>query len=280
MIRGMDQKIRLLYLNTKPERKELVLQCVAQAEFLIDILKDTRQLAKKFNTDTHNFLLADFLPEGGSNFAQTQIPIILLISPEEENMAVEALEQGVIFDYILVTSSTLERWPFIVRAAFARKNQITWKYVEDAERQEVLENVRGDYDAVVILDRFGKMINLSAASTFLSYYSIDEIKKINVFEFLDPKDSKKSLKIFQEMLDKPGHEEIMRVRIRNKNNHWHWYEVNGQNLLHDPLVQGILVRFKNITKLMQDEVQNDTIYRIAQATFKQTLWKAYLNLST
>ena len=51
----------------------------------------------------------------------------------------------------------------------------------------------------------------------------------------------------------------------HKDGTWHWYDVVGTNLLEDTIVRGILVRYSDVTKRRQDEVQQDAVYRIAQA---------------
>jgi PAS domain S-box-containing protein len=88
---------------------------------------------------------------------------------------------------------------------------------------------------------------------------------MNPLDLIHKSDAKNILPLFTELIAHPREEESARLRILHKDGIWHWYDVAGKNLLDDPLVGGIVIRFRDITKRRQDEVQQDAVYRIAQA---------------
>ncbi len=127
--------------------------------------------------------------------------------------------------------------------------------------------VENGSDAVVILDANGAPIYLSPSVEKLLGYADDEIKTLDLFAITHPDDIEEVKRGMQEIFANPGVVFEGRVsRLKHKNGTWRWYEATLTNMLHSPLINGIVDNFRDITdrKIAEEErakIINDIVQR-------------------
>lgn len=188
-------------------------------------------------------------------------PVVLLVEPSQEELALVALENGQVADYVLKTKAGYSRLPAIVRAALARRHLPSY-----VERLGFLRAWAQPQDAIALLDSKGKLVFKDEQAFEELGYSREDMARLDPFDLVHPLDREQLLPLFQELFSKPGMEKEMRLRVVRKDGSWHWYWAAVKNLLEDAAVQGILVRYRDLTKRKQDEVQQEALHRIAQAS--------------
>ena len=269
----MSQEIRALYLTTDPaiEKQVITILNAAKIDIIVEHVTSTQVVYERFSQCDCNLALLDGLPDKVTfDQRKDNFPIISIVDSSDEETAVAALEDGWIADYILDSNKSLKRLPMLFRAVLARMGGNGSQAKLDLERLRLLTKLKEDYDALVVVDQNGKVVYQTQDSNNLTGYSQEEIKNINPFELIHKSDAKKILPLFSELISSPDREETTRLRIRRKDGVWHWYEVSGTNMLEHPLVQGLLIRYSDIRKRRQEHVQQDAVYRIAQAALSAT----------
>lgn len=136
------------------------------------------------------------------------------------------------------------------RSAFvAAEQEREWKF------KTLVEN---GMDAVVILNEMGSATYISPNIEQILGYSEEESLGLNLFELLHEEDKPKVQAVWMEMLEKPG--VSMRgqeARVLHKNGEWRWIEANIKNMFNDPVIQGVVDNFRDITDRKKSEEEKD-----------------------
>lgn len=209
-----------------------------------------------FATERIDFRKTLFLKVGN-----WRLPVILLVDPRQEEMALSALENAWADDYVLKTKSGYNRLAAVIRGVFVRH-----RLPSRMEHLDFLRTWIQDKDAVVLLDREGNLAFKDEEALAELGYSREDVLSLKVFDLVHPLEREKIIPLFQELIATPGMEKEIRLRVLQKDGSWHWYQAAAKNLLEDTVVQGVIVRYRDLTKRKQDEVQQDALYRIAQAS--------------
>ncbi len=114
-------------------------------------------------------------------------------------------------------------------------------------------------DAVAILDAHGTPTYVSPSFSKLLGYNEEEARGINLFEITHPDDLEDERMGMLEIMQHPGVVFEGRIsRLKHRNGAWRWYEATITNLLHDPLINGIVDNFRDITdrKLAEEKIEH------------------------
>jgi len=76
---------------------------------------------------------------------------------------------------------------------------------------------------------------------------------LNGFDFVHPDDQVRAREKMREMRENPGLAVSMEMRYRHKDGTWRWLDVKGKNLLHEPIINGIVLNGQDITERKQAE---------------------------
>lgn len=126
--------------------------------------------------------------------------------------------------------------------------------------------VENGTDAVAILDAKGVPAYVSPNIPRVLGYTEDEALQLNLFDIVHPEDRDEVGKVWMEMLENPGVPIAGRVsRILHKDGRWRWMEATVINMLHDPLVNGVVDNFRDITdaKLATEQRELERIDKAA-----------------
>ncbi|HEX8378566.1 MAG TPA: PAS domain S-box protein [Pedobacter sp.] len=211
----------------------------ALEEFLPDIILSDHSLPS-FNS--HEAL--EIIRETGK-----RTPFILITGTISEEFAVDVLKKGA-DDYIL--KDRLERLPNAIENALK-------KYQLETERQnhlfELTKNERyyralieNGSDALVILDVEGNPTYASPSIQRVLGYTPTDCTGLKLNDILHADDTSLVNQYLFDCLQKPGIPiENNIARVKHKNGNWIWLEATFTNMLHDPIINGIVNNFKDIT---------------------------------
>jgi PAS domain S-box-containing protein len=115
------------------------------------------------------------------------------------------------------------------------------------------EFVENALDIIMILNENGSLrfIN-SSVERILGYRPNDVIGK-SAFKFIHPDDLPNVMKHFTRALQNPAYTPTLELRVRSKDSSWHYLEGIGKNSLGHPVVAGIVISARDITKRKKAE---------------------------
>jgi two-component system cell cycle sensor histidine kinase/response regulator CckA len=112
-------------------------------------------------------------------------------------------------------------------------------------------------DIVSLLDGRGVRTFTAGPSERILGYEAHELIGVFAFDHIHPDDRAQAQAVFRGGLSHPGEVRRFEYRFRHKNGNWIVMETIGVNLLHDPVVQGIVLNSRDVTERnrMQDQLQ-------------------------
>jgi len=110
-------------------------------------------------------------------------------------------------------------------------------------------------DVITILDAEGKIRYVSPSGETVIGYDPHDLAGRSAFELIHPDDRDRALNAFQEALRSPDKSYTVECRVRHKDGSWRYFETIGRNLLHEPIISGILVNSRDITDRKTAEIK-------------------------
>ena len=118
--------------------------------------------------------------------------------------------------------------------------------------RSLIENAR---DAVIVIDAEGHILYGSpSVERVLGYNPADLIGR-NLFERIHVEDMTRLIEAFTPSTDIVGLSSMFEARIRHQDGAWRIIELVGNNLLHDPIMSGIVLNLRDITERKHLEEQ-------------------------
>jgi len=130
------------------------------------------------------------------------------------------------------------------------------KRAEDAVRESEKRFralVQNASDIILVLDAEGTVLYESPAVERVLGYSPEERVGINAFDQIHPDDRAMILRVFSENLSSPGPFPPVEYRVRDREGTWRHLEAIGENLLHDPVIKGVVVNSRDVTERKRTE---------------------------
>ena len=131
-------------------------------------------------------------------------------------------------------------------------NLLAKKALEDREKRfrSMIEN---GLDNISLLGADGTLLWESPATVRTLGYEPDEFIGQNIFALVHPDDLERVRELFAQLIKEPGSREHSTFRLKHKNGSWRWTEGVASNLLHDPVVEAIIVNYRDITERKEIE---------------------------
>lgn len=178
-----------------------------------------------------------------------QISFIIITDPSNEALALEVLSKGA-DDYIF--KDRLNRLPLSIYQAterFRLKNDqqnYLDKLVTEQKRYKAL--VENSTDGIAVLSAEGNATYVSKSVSRILGYTEAEAMQLNLFALMHPEDRAGTAERMQVCINTPAQPlERVQSRIKHKDGSWRWMEATMTNMLHDPVVNGIVDNFRDIT---------------------------------
>jgi len=111
--------------------------------------------------------------------------------------------------------------------------------------QTIIENAT---DGVVVLDSTSKYSYISPSSYKMFGYEVAEMRLLEPTALTHPDDLQFVLSEIQKVIQNEAYKPVIEYRFRKKNGEWIWIESIFSNLFSNPLVNGLVINFKNISE--------------------------------
>ncbi|MDX1745245.1 MAG: PAS domain S-box protein, partial [Halobacteriales archaeon] len=116
--------------------------------------------------------------------------------------------------------------------------------------QRLIEN---SSDAITVVDREGNFNYLSPSSERVLGYEPEALLGENGFEKMHPDDLESTRERFVAMVEHPDYQPEVEFRFEQRDGSWRWLSARGQNLLEDPVIEGIVVNVRDVTERIERE---------------------------
>jgi PAS domain S-box-containing protein len=126
------------------------------------------------------------------------------------------------------------------------------------EREEHFRSlIENSLDGIVIVDRKGIIRYESPSVERIAGYRPEELTGNRMIDYIHPDDRGRVLAIFKELSRSPGQTVSFESRFKLKNGQWATFEAIQRNLLDDPIVNGYVVNYRDITerKIAEEELR-------------------------
>jgi PAS domain S-box-containing protein len=229
--------------------------------------------------DSHDICLIDYYLDDRSGVdlmrlarsTGSDMPVIMLTGNSDGELDVEAMSAG--FDDFLVKgqfdSRLLER---AIRYSLERR-----RAAEDLRRSEeyfrlLIENVS---DVIMVLETSGRIRFASPSVQRVLGYDPEMLIGRNAYRWIHRADRRALVNGFNTLIAEPGRVYSVIYRILHRDGSWRYLESVGRNLIHEPLVQGIVVSSRDVTDRLQAEDalrESEERYRRIVETAQEGIW--------
>ncbi len=116
---------------------------------------------------------------------------------------------------------------------------------KDKYFRALIENVS---DVISILDAGGNVVYESPSHKVVLGYETGELIGQNIFSYVHEEDRERIMLEFASHMQEPGDIAPVSFRFLRKDGRWINLEGTGHNLLHDPVINGIIVNYRDVTE--------------------------------
>ncbi|WP_255191344.1 PAS domain S-box protein [Natronobeatus ordinarius] len=195
-----------------------------------------------------------------------RMPVVLVAEPEAAVDVDRVLEDGVAD---VVTRATLEDGS-LLRHRLRRAAE--WSGSRHAlDRQEAWYRLLAERSSaiLVVVDENRKVTYVSPSVERLTGYDVSELLDGQGSEFVHPDDYDACVDAFESVYgDGPDATETCEYRIQHADGSWHVHEAAFTNRLEDPIVEGVVVSIRDVTKHRRIERElGESLERVTDAFF-------------
>ena len=102
-------------------------------------------------------------------------------------------------------------------------------------------------DAFAVVSADGRFLYVSPASERVLGYPIRETMSRSAFELVNPRARSKAQAVLRRVAAKPGAQEEVQVPVIRADGEWRWLSVTATNRTDDPIVDGIVLNYRDVT---------------------------------
>jgi PAS domain S-box-containing protein len=200
-----------------------------------------------------NPVVSELLAEGGEPLvgedAAAVVPAYegMLAGGEADDVALTVDGERRYFD-VRQSSLTDAAGEVVGRVVLLR--DVTERRRVEKHYQLLIEN---STDLISVVDEDATVKYVSPSVRSILGYDPENIVGTSAFGYVHPEDREEVVERFEELADQPGEELRVDYRIRTRDGTFREVESRGQNLLDDPVVEGIVVNLRDVTERRERE---------------------------
>ncbi|MDY6835181.1 MAG: PAS domain S-box protein [Chloroflexota bacterium] len=103
-------------------------------------------------------------------------------------------------------------------------------------------------DAIAVINGDGTIRYGNPSIEQVLGYQAEEIVGLTISDHVHPDDLPSINKLFETFIDNPEVIEAVEARYQHGDGSWHWIEVKGLNLLDEPMLQGFILQYHDVTR--------------------------------
>ncbi len=186
------------------------------------------------------------------------LPFVVVSGKIGEDVAVGLMRAGA-HDYVLKTNlyrlcPAVERE---VREARGRRERVRAEAALRESEHRFRALVQNSSDVTVVLDARGTILYESPAVERVLGYAPEERVGRKILDLVHPDDLGRFSDAFARFLEGPDVLPPVEYRARHKDGSWRHFEAVGKNLLSDPIVNGVVINFRDVTerRMAEEELE-------------------------
>jgi len=157
-------------------------------------------------------------------------------------------------------------------AIFTRDITLEKKMMEELERSRIYFQtlLEKGWDVVMVHDENAEIKYVTSSVEKIMGYSPDEVIGRSTLEFVHPEDVDIAMNALKNMLFQPSEAFHDFLRVKNARGEWRTVEINARNLLHDPIVRGIVINYRDVT----EEKEMENLLKESEKRFREVMENA------
>lgn len=214
-----------------------------------------------------------FLPDSGTSKRAYSIPIQM---PNGEWKLYVSRKTGSAF-YLTATFSLLGiilsitggvfAW-FMARQPSKLNNLVAEKTIQLAASEKYFRAlIEQSSDAIILMDRSGKVLYQSPSTTRVSGYAPNELLGVDCLTLIHPDYRQTDLAFFNALRDEPKATRSHMHYLRHKNGNYVWIEGTYTNLLNDKSVNAIVFNYHDLSEVLREKNLSDSIINSLPGVF-------------
>ena len=112
--------------------------------------------------------------------------------------------------------------------------------------------IENSTDLITVVDKTGKILYESPPLEKMLGYEISERLGKKTFENIHPDDVARVKQYFKDVISQPGLTNKLMYKIKDKKGIYHYFESVGNNQIHNPLINGLIINSRDITERQKD----------------------------
>jgi len=113
--------------------------------------------------------------------------------------------------------------------------------------------IENSLDGIAVSDANRRIVFASESLTRITGYSVEEIQQMEIALAFHPDDRARLLPLREVLLSNVNNTINFTVRFLRKDGNWIWIEGITRNLLHDPVINGLVTNYRDITERVKYE---------------------------
>lgn len=248
--------IHLLHVDDDPALTDLVAEYINRIDDMISVDSATSasEGLELLEENNYDCIVSDYDMPGmdGIEFLEVirtdhpDLPFVLYTGKGSEEIASEAISAGVT-DYLQKGNGTSQYTVLQNRIENAVSQYRAQQEIERTKRryQRLIEE---SSDVITVTDTNGEYQYVSPAAESVLGYTPDELLGENGFDYIHPDDRARALDQFTKLIENPDTRGVAAFRFKTPDGDWLCLEGRGRNLLHDPVIEGIVVYAREVSE--------------------------------
>jgi PAS domain S-box-containing protein len=230
----------------------------------VEVAPDCATAREKLKTEAFDIATLDFMLPDGRGLelleeitARGDLPRVIMVTGHgDEESAVRSFRSEA-SGYVIKDSRLASRLAESVEKALVEID-LRRAQAELSRREAHFRSLtEKSSDIVTVFGADGTILYESPSVERFLGYKPDEMVGANVYDYVHPDDLPRLRRLVESALETPGALLVVEYRVRHKEGPWRFLESVGRNLLTDPMVGGVVVNSRDVTRRKLTELELD-----------------------
>lgn len=271
---------RILYIEDDRGLAQLLAHHLAKRGYDVELATSGEEGIAMLAARGHDVVLVDYKLPTQSGLEVLSIitkqpdppPVIILTGEGDEAIAVKAIQTGA--SHYLVKDAHGQYFnvlPTLIEQALEHKELLKeqCRAQKALHRYEVL--IEKSSELTTVMDAKGTTIYISSSVKKVLGYEVEEVLNQVVGVFTHPDDTDRAVKNFKSIVSKPQGTSMKSLyRLQSKDGRWRWMETHTTNMLNEPLIEGIVIHWHDVTSRIEAEQAVEASEKRYRTLFEQS----------